>query len=65
MLDKAAQGPVRLSYLQGWTSHRLSVPVFVMETLLFRIWLKFFWLQLDLSLCAFEKHLDHLLCILP
>ena len=31
MLDEAAQGPVQSSYLQGWRSHQLPVPVFVME----------------------------------
>lgn len=56
MLDEAAQGPVQLSYLQGWRSHQLPVPVFVMETFfLLHIQLKFFWLQLGFSLCAFEK----------
>lgn len=44
MLDEAAQGPVQSSYLQGWRSHQLPVPVFVMETFLFRLRLKFFWL---------------------
>lgn len=44
MLDEAAQGPVQSSYLQGWRSHQLPVPVFVMETSLFCLQLKFFWL---------------------
>lgn len=64
-LDEAAQGPVQLIYLQGWRSHQLPVPVFIMETFLFHIQLKFFWLQLGLSLCAFEKCLVHLLYNLP
>lgn len=46
LLDGIAQGPVQTSYFQGWRSHQLSVPVFVMEKMFFSFhvrW-KFFWL---------------------